>query len=1568
MDEAYLPIRQAYNEYVVAVGRLDAKAEAKAEQKLETLISEGSPIPGNLRNRLRLENGKIPRNLRDYAYNASILLEKAEVPTTREKIINVLEDTFGTDAREQLDIEVLDTPQQSGIEGLSELASGAVTPDNKVYLFAQNIEQGNELAVVLHEVGAHLGMRTVFGPGNYTYYTNKIEEFARRNDGSEANELAKIATKRAEKAPKEIRDEERLAYFIEEAVRRGYDPRVEAKKKTALGTFFKKLLAGVKRALSKVNINLELTPQDIVDVAYGAAQKQIRRPAEKLTNLDRFRNPFMSSLHHHARLAREDPRSVGGKIYNLFKRGGKQVDERFFDWISGLMEIHQLVSFIKKDFIEDPTATLEQKALAQKIIGLLETIDNQGNNEKLNITQTLAEGAYILNWIELVDGQPVEQSRTFKGATEESRAEYRAFKETLENTEGVSNIEVIEDGWFLRQILEEQSKVIQGLDPTTVDTFNKLAPEISRLQVQKELDTKEEYESQLETDREALDIDLKDVKNIEEFSVEYYELLHRIDTLPTLKEEVIDTILEEAMTSEGISSSNIDVVLASFDTQKEQRLETFIEYKNLVDKYPQLDTAYDAVSAKHKEMAETVRTEIAKVVGEENVDAVMKEMGLEFKDLIHYLPLLRHGRHIVEYTKNGERIVERVDSKRQLEKLVEVLKLDPDVTNVDPTVPAKEFSDGSGISGTLNIDTLYDALEKILGKEEFNDRLGKGRGEVDLDTLSPDQRENRARLDLFISTLDVARIRGPLTQAKQRASRRRGVRGYKFDLLEDLAFVGENMASQISAFRVNPTITRAFNQLEKLQDEKGLGRAKVVLEYIEDGEPVSEPFPSKETAEKRRNELIREGRDISGFEISAVANITEPGNTMLRNVIREMLDKSMLGGRTRAEYILNPINSKTSNWFAKNIFRYFLQWNISSPIVNASVLPIQAWGTLSAEYGPATAAKALLKASGEVFNAIIKRKKGKDFFDQAHGGSLFAGVHRDTAEMNKVAEYIDRLGMVKSSFRPDYSELNLDSLIKARKFFGKGGRYGSLVNWADKIGGSLFNLSERGSRSVIALAAYDLEKQKNQARDKEDPGYIDRELDTVYNEFLDTNRALAEEFADWETNPKVKRDFLIYLQTLSSQRNVFRTSTTGFRPSGARLYQNDYGKVLGSLRSYSTVMLMIQYEQGRQLAKAVSRGNKEQFKAVMQEWFYFAVPAYIFGGALAAPWMGAVTVLYNLWNATFGDEEEEETLDEWLARYTHPAFQFGPMSYFTDQALYNRVGFRNMLYHDDAYRMDQIGMPTFLLEQTLGTGMSILRRQFDGWTALMDKDENKYKAITKIMPTGISNIMKAVDPDFGLNKNNDPLMKDIDNLSRFSRLIGFTSTDMNRNFLANQRLYGFNAEANKRKRAVHRKANKERYADIAAGGDGSEDAISEGTREDIEEFNKTKYSIAVNKITSETLKRSFSTFSKRREAGEYALEQYDLAYAAASPAVIDRLVRATQVEGLEGLPAPPEKVKTPRTTKARKTPRTTKAKEALPKFSRRRSKPRQSTLSVQELLRDLEMPVRLRRRGLRSLP
>jgi hypothetical protein len=201
-----------------------------------------------------------------------------EAPSTTASVRTELSKAFPDLGRVQIydsvDALVAANPQYKGLIE-SDVRGFVDTAGNKAFLIAENINKGDALAVLLHEVGAHIGLKNMLGTTQYNALVKAVETWAKKNDGSVESRVAKTALERVEaaKTPANQKADETLAYAIEEAVKAGVKP---METKGVLGQWLSQIATLFRKALEKFGLPPKsLDAQGLVDMAFGAAKMEM---------------------------------------------------------------------------------------------------------------------------------------------------------------------------------------------------------------------------------------------------------------------------------------------------------------------------------------------------------------------------------------------------------------------------------------------------------------------------------------------------------------------------------------------------------------------------------------------------------------------------------------------------------------------------------------------------------------------------------------------------------------------------------------------------------------------------------------------------------------------------------------------------------------------------------------------------------------------------------------------------------------------------------------------------------------------------------------------------------------------------------------------------------------------------------------------------------------------------------------------------------------------------------------------------------------------------------------------
>ena len=342
-----------------------------------------------------------------------------------------------------------------------------VTRDSKgrwhAIFIADNIKPGRELAVFLHEVGSHLGIESIATRRELRRLSETIRKWAARNDGSIESNIARTAMERVKKAQqmgdatdRGTATSERIAYFIEEAVKAGITPQALVDTSTPLGRFFKTMMEAFLRGVAKLGLigeraRVDISAQDMVDLALGAAHMAMRdhvTQADPLTSAASYSRidddgptprpapqPLGSMIHDELQGSLETARHKG-----LFKLATiEQLADRYGDHIPAIGKLSKLYD--------------RMEALAKTWIDRASTIDKQWSRLSQKEIDALS---YVMRFSTRAHFDPSDPQQT--PTNEQQRKIARAWKhlEQLSNERiGKLGKQAREDAWTAQQIFNE---------------------------------------------------------------------------------------------------------------------------------------------------------------------------------------------------------------------------------------------------------------------------------------------------------------------------------------------------------------------------------------------------------------------------------------------------------------------------------------------------------------------------------------------------------------------------------------------------------------------------------------------------------------------------------------------------------------------------------------------------------------------------------------------------------------------------------------------------------------------------------------------------------------------------------------------------------------------------------------------------------------------------------------------------------------------------------------------------------------------------------------------------------
>ena len=126
------------------------------------------------------------------------------------------------------------------------------------FLLADRLNKDNIRGVVMHDVGVHQGLERVVGPDIYSRMIKEVDRLAASGD---ADAIRALERARKSKTADFLKDEEKLAYYMEHVGHQGQ-------------SIFREALANMKVFLNKrFGMDITLTPKDLIALVEGSVRK-----------------------------------------------------------------------------------------------------------------------------------------------------------------------------------------------------------------------------------------------------------------------------------------------------------------------------------------------------------------------------------------------------------------------------------------------------------------------------------------------------------------------------------------------------------------------------------------------------------------------------------------------------------------------------------------------------------------------------------------------------------------------------------------------------------------------------------------------------------------------------------------------------------------------------------------------------------------------------------------------------------------------------------------------------------------------------------------------------------------------------------------------------------------------------------------------------------------------------------------------------------------------------------------------------------------------------------------------
>ena len=495
--------------------------------------------------------------------------------------------------------------------------------------------------------------------------------------------------------------------------------------------------------------------------------------------------------------------------------------------------------------------------------------------------------------------------------------------------------------------------------------------------------------------------------------------------------------------------------------------------------------------------------------------------------------------------------------------------------------------------------------------------------------------------------------------------------------------------------------------------------------YIND---VALAFSNVTSSTARQLSRMRYSEQLQGLVDTMRENgkkLRGTDSTLAREFIEEF--------EARQKYAINPTVADWARYASSGAFYFNLAGNVSSAVVNLLQTPMIAFPHLGGNYGFAKTGKAMIAAT-KLYSASGLTRTVTDINGDKVQEKAMLSIE-NLINTKEGAKYKDLIETLKSQGFLQTSTAR-DALEAANRASSEEGGKRPLGERVASYSAFMFHHAERMNREVTAVAAYDLELAKS------------------------GDKAKAIEKAI---------------------RAVEFTHGAGHTESGPSIGHSDIGKVLTVFKRFGFSMYYMLFDTMRraELQKLFSISSEEAKIARRQLAGVYGM-AGLFAGVKGMPmyWVAQMT-----YDAVHDDDEDD--FDTMMRKYIGELAFKGPVNYFTNLSIADRVGWTDLIYRENKGGKADASALSQILESILGAPYAVVNSVFRA-KELMDEG-NFERAIETMLPVALRNPLKGARYAIeGANTlRGDPVMGDINGYNAAMQVMGFAPADLLRQYEIN---------------------------------------------------------------------------------------------------------------------------------------------------------------------------------------
>ena len=501
----------------------------------------------------------------------------------------------------------------------------------------------------------------------------------------------------------------------------------------------------------------------------------------------------------------------------------------------------------------------------------------------------------------------------------------------------------------------------------------------------------------------------------------------------------------------------------------------------------------------------------------------------------------------------------------------------------------------------------------------------------------------------------------PTESIRQQFRERRGDPGYIQDVIQGFSQVAPRMATQLANLKYGPQIGKAYSALD-------------------------EDF-NKSSKDKLAQDIINELRKRKGF-------------------------------------IDNPVAENWAYWLSNANFVMSIGGNLSSALVNTTVLPMVVLPQLAVslrtgKFDMGKAYTAMMSAKDLFFKGGYD--DSKQYLDKKLKIRTFGMNPNLSQELKDLYNRALASGVLTYSVGRDLDDISKTSSDK----------YTMMKQKANTVLGLAFEGTERFNREVTLLAAYDLARKD---------GF-------THNEAMDKAIMLTS-----------------------------RIHTEAVPEAGARWLQKGIPKVALTFKRFVLAQIL---NMGMITRNALAGEDPITKSIAKKQLAGIAGMTYLFAGIKGLPGYGAVNVLANF---LASDDDEPFDLDQWIQDSVGTVGLNGIVNQITQLDIAARTGFENTLWRDDPKRLSEVGYLTYAMEKFAGPTFSTAQNFTKG---VQDLNQGYYeRGLEKMTPSFARNFLKAwrYGMEGAKDKSGAPVVEDINAYNVFMQIFGFSPSEVSEQY------------------------------------------------------------------------------------------------------------------------------------------------------------------------------------------